>query len=237
MPSPRPAEPRLDLKTMSRLQKQLRSGDYDADLHVLRMVEGTRLPSYPHYLVLTSFAYSPVAELRVEILESLKLMVAKRAPIEMPESVKSVPTALLTFDWSDTPELSRELGKLYGDAGLIDVHRPIPGPFQGLDGFGGLLPLAAALNLNHPECTELFLSLGADIDDIGPVERFGPHRAAVEFAYECAARTPGDYHCLPLVLEQAMRRDIANRSTSRPTDPSTNSPTTTPASPRRRLSL
>lgn len=199
---------RLDLNSVDILLHQLRSGECDDDLCVLRTAGSARLEMYPHWLVLASFSTTPVVEQREKLLEALRLMVAKGAPIEQPASARSFVTGLLNHYWGDTPEVCRALAQMYAEAGLIDVTRPIPGHF-GLCEFSGMLPLAAAISTNYPECTELFISLGADLDKIGPVERAGPNCRALEFAYECASRTPCEYHCLPLVLEQSMRRDIS----------------------------
>lgn len=182
----------FDLFDPERLLRQLHSGESE---DVLASPKG----GYLHLDVYQSFALQ--RDRRSEWFECLKRLIELKAPCV--SGGMTLTSAIADFQLESTPQLSRELLRRYGEAGMVDVHDPLPGQLRtsphAVD-TKGMSPLAAAVFENNVLAVELFLSLGAS-ENLGPVHEGGPSRELYEYAHELGAS-----RVLPFLAERAMRQ-------------------------------
>lgn len=181
----------LDHFNPERLLWQLKSGKFD---DALASLAGPKC----HLDVYQSYALQ--RDERAGWFACLKVLIEKKVPFVLSGRV-SLMSAIVDFHLESTPDMSRELLRLYGEAGMVNVHEPIPERFLTVPGtrsaVRGLMPLTAAVRENNALAVELFLNLGA-CEEV--VNEDGSSRTVYEYALERGAT-----RVLAFLSERAMR--------------------------------
>jgi hypothetical protein len=150
--------------------------------------------------------------------------------------------AIFTFDtWGPVPELTRELGMLYIDAGFLRLDKPLHGrlPSPGhQNGDEGFLPLASAILHRQDQAVRMLLDAGASMN-LGPLTEGGADVDAIEYATKVGAP-----EIISLLVAHAMNRQVSSTLSSQPAldDPHGSAPSPvgrepSVPSPRRRMGV
>lgn len=194
----------LSLRDCDRLLVELQDDSND------RLLVKTDADVYPHWHVVNNFGSESDAGKQAVWLQCMELLVAKRAPTDRLDM--SLTGVFMCFAWHRSPELMDRAAQMYFDNGYMKLDRRLPGRLRAetdhIFVLDGLMPLAAAITLDHAEALAFLLRNGASLE-LGPVIKGGGDKDAGAYA-----RERGAVRSIAALNAHAMRCSIAGGANS-----------------------